>query len=115
MALARKFTDQLQMFCEQADQLATQHSANSLLFLMERPVDWERLRSAVGKHSVLLAGNFNHDWEVGPMCHAIHALRLYDERVFQPYDGLDDNIVKKPAARKTAKRPSSSRTSTKPR
>jgi diadenylate cyclase len=57
MALARKLSEQLQLFCEHADQLATQHSADSLLFLMERPVDWDRLRSAVGKHPVLLAGD----------------------------------------------------------
>jgi hypothetical protein len=54
----------------------------------------------------LLANDFNHEWEVGPLGHAIHALRLYDERMFQPYDGLED-MAKKPA-RKTAKRPSSS-------
>ncbi len=54
----------------------------------------------------LLANNYNHEWEVGPLSHAIHALRLYDERVFQPYDGQDE--VAKKAVRKTAKRPSSS-------
>jgi hypothetical protein len=54
----------------------------------------------------LLANNYNRDWEVGPLGHAIHALRLYDERVFQPYDGQDD--VAKKVVRKTARRPSSS-------
>jgi hypothetical protein len=54
----------------------------------------------------LLASNYNRDWEVGPLGHAIHALRLYDERVFQPYDGQDD--VAKKAVRKTAQRPSTS-------
>jgi hypothetical protein len=59
----------------------------------------------------LLANNYNHEWEVGPLSHAIHALRLYDERVFKPYDGQDE--VAKKAVRKTAQRssPSSSRTS----
>lgn len=56
--------------------------------------------------ATLLATNFNHEWEVGPLGHAIHALRLYDERVFQPYDGQDE-VAKKPV-RKTARRPSSS-------
>jgi diadenylate cyclase len=57
MALARKFSDQLQLFCQQANELATLHTADALLFLMERPADWVRLREAVGKHSVLLAGD----------------------------------------------------------
>jgi hypothetical protein len=59
-----------------------------------------------------MSSNFNHDWEVGPLSHAIHALRLYDERVFQPYDE-QDNVAKKPA-RKTAQRaqPSAARTHT---
>ena len=57
MALARKFTDQLQLFCQQANELATLHTADALLFLMERPTDWAKLREAVGKHPVLLAGD----------------------------------------------------------
>jgi hypothetical protein len=54
----------------------------------------------------LLSSNFNHEWEVGPQSHALHALRLYDERVFQPHDG--DAEVAKGSTRKTARRPSSS-------
>ena len=57
MALARKPPDQLQVFCQQADQLATLHSADAVLFLMERPADWSKVREAVGKHPVLLAGD----------------------------------------------------------
>ena len=57
MALARRFTDQLQAFCRQADELATEHSADALLFLMERPTDWARLRECTGKHHVILAGD----------------------------------------------------------
>src|SRR3972149_436713 len=57
MALVRKFSDQLQLFCQQANQLATLHTADALLFLMERPTDWAKLREAVGKHPVLLAGD----------------------------------------------------------
>jgi DNA integrity scanning protein DisA with diadenylate cyclase activity len=56
MAVTRKFTDQLQAFCELADRLATIHDADALLFLMERPTDWTRLRESLGEHSVLLAG-----------------------------------------------------------
>lgn len=57
MALARKFTDQLQAFCEQADRLATIHNADAVLYLMERPVDWARLREATGNHTIILAGD----------------------------------------------------------
>ena len=57
MALARKFTDQLQAFCEQADRLATLHRADAVLYLMERPTDWVRLRQATGNHTVILAGD----------------------------------------------------------
>jgi hypothetical protein len=34
----------------------------------------------------LMYSNYDRDWEVGPMCHATHALLLYDERVFMPFD-----------------------------
>jgi diadenylate cyclase len=57
MALARKFTGQLQAFCELADRLATVHDADAVLFLMERPADWARLRECTGEHVVLLAGD----------------------------------------------------------
>jgi hypothetical protein len=30
--------------------------------------------------------NYDNEWEVGPRSHATHALLLYDERVFQPFD-----------------------------
>jgi hypothetical protein len=69
---------------------------------------------AVNYLSSLLASNFDHEWEVGPLSHAIHALRLYDERVYQPYDALED--MAKKAQRKTAQRykskPSSKTSST---
>lgn len=57
MAPARKFTDQMQAFCEHADRLASSHHADALLFLMERPTDWERLRQTIGNHTIILAGD----------------------------------------------------------
>src|SRR5688572_25913266 len=57
MAYPRKFTDQLQAFCELADRLATTHDADAMLFLMERPTDWTRLRQCTGAHTVILAGD----------------------------------------------------------
>jgi hypothetical protein len=35
--------------------------------------------------------NYDHDWEVGPRSHATHALLIYDQRVFQPFD--DDGQI----------------------
>jgi hypothetical protein len=52
MAVPRKFTDQLQAFCEMADRLATAHDADAVLFLMERPTDWARLHHATGQHMI---------------------------------------------------------------
>ncbi|MEX0610536.1 MAG: DNA integrity scanning protein DisA nucleotide-binding domain protein [Pirellulales bacterium] len=57
MAIPRKFTDQLQAFCELADRLANVHEADAILFLMERPTDWTRLRQSTGAHSLILAGD----------------------------------------------------------
>ena len=57
MAVNRKFPDQMQAFCELADRLAVIHEADAILFLLERPTDWTRLRQATGKHSVVLAGD----------------------------------------------------------
>lgn len=51
------FTDQLQAFCEIASRLARRDDADALLFLLEGPTDWRRLRSATGKHAVLLAAD----------------------------------------------------------
>jgi len=57
MALARKFSDPLQTFCELADRLATIHDADAMLFLLESPTDWGQLRDATGEHTVILAGD----------------------------------------------------------
>src|SRR5258708_32906905 len=57
MAVPRKFSDQFQAFCEMADRMATSHDADAILFLMERPTDWTRLRQSTGSHTVVLAGD----------------------------------------------------------
>ena len=41
----------------------------------------------------LLYSNYDHEWEVGPKSHAVHALLLYDERVFQPHDPEGHSII----------------------
>ena len=58
MATPRKFSDQLQAFCELADRLATVHEADAMLFLMEQPdglgaaaaIDGRAHRSAGGRY-----------------------------------------------------------------
>ena len=62
----------------------------------------QRTLRAVSYLANLMASNYDNDWEVGPMCHAIHALMVYDERVFQPYDRPGYAVSYRP-------RPSSSR------
>jgi DNA integrity scanning protein DisA with diadenylate cyclase activity len=57
MPVPRKFTEQMQAFCELANSLATVHDADAMLFLMERPTDWTRLKQATGEHTVILAGD----------------------------------------------------------
>ena len=57
MPVVRKFNEQLLAFCELATNLATTHDADAMLFLLERPADWARLREATGQHTVLLAGD----------------------------------------------------------
>jgi hypothetical protein len=51
----------------------------------------EQLREAHTVRAVtylanLMYSNYDNEWEVGPRSHATHALLLYDQRVFQPYD-----------------------------
>jgi hypothetical protein len=50
----------------------------------------------------LLYSNYSHEWEVGPVCHATHALLLYDERVFQPFDPPGQSVVTKDGPSNTA-------------
>ncbi|MEM1303971.1 MAG: hypothetical protein AAGG46_03705, partial [Planctomycetota bacterium] len=45
-----------------------------------------RIVRAVNYLSSLLASNTGNPWEIGPLSHALHALLLYDERVFSPHD-----------------------------
>jgi hypothetical protein len=51
---------------------------------------------AVSYLANLMYSKYDNEWEVGPMCHAIHALLLYDQRVFEPFDGDELDIVSRP-------------------
>jgi hypothetical protein len=63
--------------------------------------DWRTTR-ATQYLTNLLYNNYDNEWEVGPLCHALHALILYDERIFQPYDEKLD--IADQGSRKSASR-----------
>jgi hypothetical protein len=56
-----------------------------------------RVFSATNYLATLLYTNYDKEWEKGPVNHAIHALRLYDERMLQPYDNAENVASQKPA------------------
>jgi hypothetical protein len=71
----------------------------------------QRTIRAVTYLANLMYSNYDHEWEVGPMSHATHALLLYDERVFLPYDSVDYSVSyrPKPATAKRTQQDSSRR------
>jgi hypothetical protein len=72
----------------------------------------QRTIRAVTYLANLMYSNYDHEWEVGPMSHATHALLLYDERVFLPYDSPDFAVSyrpKPPGAKRAQASPSSRR------
>jgi hypothetical protein len=50
----------------------------------------------------LMYTKYDNEWEVGPVSHATHALLLYDERVFQPFDGEEYSASYDPKPRSAA-------------
>ena len=56
-----------------------------------------RVFAAANYLASLLYTNADHEWEKGPIGHAIHALRLYDERMLQPYDNAENVASDAPA------------------
>lgn len=56
-ASLRKFSPQLEAFCDQAVRLADLHEAAAILVLAERPLDWAKLDAALGKHTLLVAAD----------------------------------------------------------
>jgi hypothetical protein len=88
----------------------TGHILEWLIYsLSDEELQYSRTVNAVNYLANLLYSNYDHEWEIGPRSHAIHALALYDERVFQPYDDQED-VVSGPTRRPTTSRsPSRSR------
>ncbi len=57
MAPLSKSTEHLQAFCDIAMRLAQHEDADALLFLLENPLDWKKLRQITGQQRVLLASD----------------------------------------------------------
>ncbi len=54
--------------------------------------------------SILISGK-DHTWEIGPLGHGLHALRIYDRRVFKPLDAKSAvPVARQPSASPTAAR-----------
>ncbi|HEY3395507.1 MAG TPA: hypothetical protein VGK58_22590 [Lacipirellulaceae bacterium] len=70
----------------------------------------QRTIRAVSYLANLMYSNYDHEWEVGPVSHATHALLLYDERVFVPYDSPEYSLSYRPKpAMATRTQPNSTR------
>lgn len=83
----------------------TGHILEWLIYsLSDEQLRYSRTVRAVNYLSNLMLSNYSHDWEIGPRSHAIHALKLYDERMFQPYDSQNDEVVARPRDRETTGR-----------
>ncbi|WP_146401597.1 hypothetical protein [Pseudobythopirellula maris] len=61
-----------------------------------------RIYRTVSYLTNLMATNADHDWHKGSIAHALHALVMYDKRVFQPFDvapdGLAESLPPQPGA-----------------
>ena len=61
----------------------TGHILEWLVFsLPQQELLQPRVTRAVDYLTELMLQNRDHDWDIGPRGHALHALALYDERVF---------------------------------
>lgn len=60
----------------------------------------ERVVRAVDYLSGILAAQPDRRWEIGPLGHALHALAIYDERVFVPHDSVPSSLGVQPLASK---------------
>lgn len=77
----------------------TGHIAEWLSFsLSEDELQQPQMIKAVDYLSGILIDGKDHTWEIGPLGHALHALRIYDRRVFKPLDPKADPPVASTAA-----------------
>ncbi len=65
----------------------TGHTLEWLVYsLSEKSLRNRRTFAAVNHLTTMLYNNARKEWEVSPLGHAVHALVLYDQRVFKPLD-----------------------------
>jgi hypothetical protein len=74
--------------------MTTGHILEWLIYsLSDEELRDQRTVRAVTYLTNLMYSNYDHEWEVGPISHATHALLLYDERVFQPFDPPGQTVI----------------------
>ncbi len=65
----------------------TGHIIEWLTFsLSDEDLRHPKMVQAVDYLATLMNSNMNHTWEIGPCGHALHALSIYNRRVFNPHD-----------------------------
>lgn len=66
------------------------HTAEWLSFsLNDQELTDPRMIKAIDYLSGILGDEPYRAWEIGPLGHGLHALRIYDRRVFKPHDSID--------------------------
>ncbi len=84
----------------------TGHTLEWMLYqLDDEKLDYWRTVRAVNYLTNILYSNADHQWDTGALCHGLHALVLYDERKFQPYDGDVPSIAARTAIPASGKSP----------
>jgi hypothetical protein len=87
----------------------TGHITEWMVFsLPEERLTDPRIVKAVNFLVTSLQRNVGREWEVGPHGHAIHALRIYDRRLFKPHDTPAESTGQEPpisVERKPAENP----------
>ncbi len=61
--------------------------------LPEQDLRDPRMIKAVDYVATILQKNDRHTWEIGPLGHGLHALAIYDRRVFKPADAMQPQTI----------------------
>lgn len=73
----------------------TGHILEWLVFsLPERDLTDARVVRAVDYLATIMAANPDREWEIGPLGHALHALALYNERVFVAHENEQKELAR---------------------
>jgi hypothetical protein len=82
--------------------------------LIDEDLRHPKMVQAVDYLAGILKNDPKRKWEVGPLGHGLHALAMYDTRVFKPADAIDSPIVA-PVIRQPAAPVDSPKAATKPK